>query len=58
MKIVTKILVSVLAIMCFGFVLSACKPKIESAQVKNGTLETTIAKGGELDTSKTIVIVN
>ena len=58
MKRVTKILVSVLAIMCFGFVLSACKPKIESAQVKNGTLETTIAKGEELDTSKTIVIVN
>lgn len=58
MKRVTKILVSVLAIMCFGFVLSACKPKIENAQVKNGTLETTIAKGEELDTSKTIVIVN
>ncbi len=49
---------SVLAIMCFGIVLSACKPKIESAQVKNGTLETTIAKGEELDTSKTIVIFN
>lgn len=58
MKRVTKILVSVLAIMCFGFVLSACKPKIENAQVKNGTLATTIAKGEELDTSKTIVIVN
>ena len=58
MKRVTKIFVSVLAIMCFGFVLSACKPKIESAHVKNGTLETTIAKGEELDTSKTIVIVD
>ena len=49
-------MVSFMMILCSVIILSACKPKIESAEVKLGTLETIIVKGEELDTSKTVVI--
>lgn len=56
MKKLTNILVSVVMMLCSIVILSACKPKIESGYVKTGTLETTIVKGEELDTTKTIVV--
>lgn len=56
MKKATKFIVSFMMILCSVIILSACKPKIESAEVKQGTLETIIVKGEELDTSKTVVI--
>ena len=56
MKKLTNILVSVVMVLCSIVILSACKPKIESGYVKTGTLETTIVKGEELDTTKTIVV--
>lgn len=56
MKKLTNILVSVVMMVCSIVILSACKPKIESGYVKTGTLETTIVKGEDLDTTKTIVV--
>ncbi len=57
MKKVSKILLSILFCISAVFAVSACgKVQITSARVKSGTLETTIVKGEELDTSNTVVI--
>ena len=57
MKNVLKVMMVLMFCVFTAFGVSACgKAKIESAAVKSGTLETTIVKGDEFDTSNTVVI--
>jgi len=58
MKKISRLLAC--AVLCFASLLctTACGVEIEDARVKSGTLETTVVKGEELDTSNVVVVVN
>lgn len=57
-KNILKYLCVIVLVVGFGFSLAACKPKVVAGYVKDGTLQTTVMKGEELDLSNVVVVVS
>lgn len=58
MKKINTIIFAMLCVLVGGIVLTSCDSvELKNAYVKNGTLATTVACGEELDTSKTVLVL-